>query len=273
MKPPSPPGIPQEIVDEVIDLCRRDKKTLLACSSISRAWVYRTRKYLFSTLTLTDKTLPLWCAVVVTPTLTTPSGEQTPSSPYASSRLSSHVTSLKLAPAHPSIIFEQLLLRAGTHFSAFVNLKTLTLSAISFVAFQHASLRACFGHFAETVQELKLSMCFLDEKILTFLKLFTHLEALELDRNAWTPTGLLTTDIPHTVPVLRGSFKVSNLANTNIGLLDLFSAPRIEYHTITLGFNPSSTFGRLNILFKECRNHLETLVLTAADSTSPFDGQ
>ena len=58
-------------------------------------------------------------------------------------------------------------------------------------------------------------MCFLDEKILTSLKLFTHLEALELDGNVWTPTGLLTTDIPQT---LQGSFKISNFVNTNIGL-------------------------------------------------------
>ena len=66
MEPLGLQRIPQEIVDEVIDLCRWDKKTLKAYSSISRAWIRRTRKYLFSTLTLTDKTLPLWCAVAVT---------------------------------------------------------------------------------------------------------------------------------------------------------------------------------------------------------------
>ena len=270
MEPPGLPRIPQEIIDEVIDLCRWDKKTLKACSSISRAWVHRTRKYLFSTLTLTDKTLPLWCAVAVTPTSTTRSGEQISPPPYASPRLSSHVTSLKLAPTYSSNNFEEVLLRAGTNFSAFVNLKSLTLSRVPFVALHDASLRACFGSLAETVRELKFSMCSLDEKVLTFLKLFAHLEALELDGNVWAPNGLLTTDIPQT---LRGSFKVSNFVNTNIGLLDLFSAPRIEYHTITLGYNPSSTFGRLNILFAECKDHLKTLILTAADSTSPFGGQ
>jgi hypothetical protein len=50
---------PQELIDEIIDRCSRNKRTLIACSLISRVWVYRTRKHLFSTLTLTDKTLPI----------------------------------------------------------------------------------------------------------------------------------------------------------------------------------------------------------------------
>ena len=277
MAPPGSPEIPQEIIDEVIDLCSREKKTLKACSLISRAWVYRTRKHLFSKLTLTDKTLPAWCSVVVTPTSGTPSAEHAhphatcPSPSYTPSLLSSHVTSLHLAftyPQTPSNPFEEALLRADTHFTAFINLNSLTLSAISFIALQSATIRACFGPFAKSVRELKLSVCSLDGKFSAFLKMFTHLEALELNGNTWTSRKLpeWTDVLPNGLPTLPGSFKASNITHAGIGLLDAISTVRAECHTITIGHSPSPTYRQFNALFAKCKDHLEILVLTAADS-------
>ena len=49
---------PQELIDGIIDHCSGDKKTLIACSLTCRAWVYRTRRHLFSKLTLTFQFLP-----------------------------------------------------------------------------------------------------------------------------------------------------------------------------------------------------------------------
>ena len=284
MTQPSPPEIPQEIIDEVIDLCSGDRRTLMACSLISRAWVYRARGHLFSTLILNHKTLLTWCSIVMTPTPNTDSEVQPlthaicPASPsYAPSRLSSHVISLKLVPAYtqtPSNRFEAALLRANTHLSAFINLTSLTLSSISFVAFQDASLRACFESFAEPVCKLKLSNCVLDGKVPAFLKLFAHLEALELDANLWIGTPQELPDwasiSQEDMPVLRGSFKASGFTNSRIGLLDCLSTMRLEYHTITLGYNPTSAFQRLNTLFTKCKDHLKTLALTAADSICKY---
>ena len=283
MARPSPSEIPQEIVDEVIDLCSKDERTLITCSLISRAWVYRARKYLFSTLALTDKNLPTWHNVVVTlPKPNKGSRKQQlpptscPPSPSCAP-LSSYVTSLKLAPTYSQAMsgdFESALLRASTHFSVFINLYSLTLSAISFVAFWGPQLKACFGSFGETVRELRLLMCSLDWKVLAFLKLFTRLELLKLDGNAWTNSRLLKwASVLQEGPVLRNILIVSNFTDANIELFDYLSTTRVEYRTISLGYNTASTFSPLNTLFAKCKDHLLALILTAADSTTPADGQ
>ena len=256
--------IPQEMIDEIIDLCSADKKTLITCSLVSRAWVYRTRKHLFSTLELTDKTLITWSRVILAPLPRTTRPHT--SSPYPSSWLPSCVTTLKLFPTYSpaSNNFEAALLRANAHLSAFTNLKTLTLSAVWLQSFREASLGACFGSLAKTVRELKLSMCSLGEKFFAFLKLFTHLESLELDENIWIrgdsakpPRGL-----PEDLPTLRGSFAISNSTDKDDGLVDFLITARVEYDTITIGHSPTSAFPTLNALFKKCKNHLRVLAFT-----------
>jgi len=270
---------PQEIIDEIIDRCAGNKRTLIACSLTSRAWVYRTRKHLFSKLTLTDKALPVWCGIVVTPTtrgrrppLPQPDSYPPQSSSYASSRLSSYVTSLQLVPKYSPKLKNHFgaeeLLRAKSHLAAFTNLKSLALTAIPLAGFDDESLKVCFGSLAETVSELKLGVCSLDEeRFFAFLRLFTHLESLEVNGNKWLSSG--SAGKPGTLeggsPTLRGSFTASEFASDNIGLLVSLATAKVEYHSITLGWNPPSTFPKFNALFVKCRNHLKTLTLTALE--------
>ena len=254
----------------------------MTCSLISRAWVYRTRKYLFSTLTFTNENLPTWHSVVATPKPNKgsrkrrlPAASCPPSPSHAP--LSSYVTSLNLSSTPSRAMsgdFESALIQASTHFSAFVNLNSLTLSGISFTVFWGTPLKACFGPLGETVRKLRLSECSLDWKVLAFLKLFTHLEELELNRNTWTDsrfsklTGVLQKGQD---PVLRGSFTALNFTNARIGLLGCLSTTRVEYHTITLGSNRSSTFSPLDPLFAKCKDHLMTLIFQTPYSHN--DGQ
>ena len=272
---------PQEIIDEIIDRCSGEKRTLIACSLTSRTWVYRTRKHLFSKLTLTDKTLPVWCGIVVTPTTTgrklpqpLPSSYPPPSSSYASSWLSSYVTSLQLVPKYSknskNNLGAQELLRARSHLSAFTNLKSLALTAISFAHFDDASLKACFGSLAETVSELKLWACSLgEEKFFAFLRLFPYLESLEVNGNMWSSSGSAekTGTLEKGSPTLRGSFTASDFTYDNLGLLESLATAKVEYHTITLGWNPPSTFPKFNALFVKCKDHLKTLTLTALEQS------
>jgi hypothetical protein len=167
---------PQELIDEIIDRCSRDKRTLIACSLISRVWVYRTRKHLFSTLTLTDKTLPIWCdTVVISPTVTVSEPQSTPNGPSSSPshQLSSYVTSLQLVHksslTSPFYLYPDELILAKSHLSAFTHVVSLTFTAVSFLAFEDASLEACFGSLAKTVQELKLSRCSVGEESFSHL--------------------------------------------------------------------------------------------------------
>ena len=270
MAQPSPPDTPQEIIDEIIDLCRRDKKTLIACSLTSRAWAYRTRKHLFSSVTLTDKSLPVWREMVAVPTPSTGSNPQSLLDSRSPPSLSSHVTSLKIVSTYSGTAPSNLgaeIFRAVPHLSAFTHVKSLTLAAVSFLAFGDDALRACLGSLSETVRELTLSFCYLDEgSSLAFRRLFNRLDLLELDGNVWVqnPTRILQKDIP----TLRGSFKASEFTDSNGGfsMLDSIATAGVEYHTITLGYNEPSAIHKFNALFAKCKDHLKTLILTAPES-------
>jgi hypothetical protein len=266
---------PQELIDEIIDRCSGDKRTLIACSLISRAWVYRTRKHLFSTLTLTDKTLPVWCGIVVAPPAAT--GSEPQSIPNGSSSspshwLSSHVTSLQLVPKHSPTSQRGLcaaeLVRVKSHLSAFIHLESLTFTAVSFLTFDDASLEACFGSLAKTVQELKLSSCFLDqERLFALVRLFIRLESFHASGNMWryNSFGAKTEGSERGRPALRGSFTASEFTDEYDGLLESLATAETEYHTITLGWNHPLTIAKFNALFVKCKDHLKTLSLTALE--------
>ena len=261
MARPGPCDAPQELIDEIIDHCSGDKGTLIACSLTSRAWVHRTRKYLFSTLTLTDKTLPVWGGTVAAPTIS----KSVPLPSTYPLHLSSNVTSLQLVPKYSrrsqGTIGVKELLRAKPHLSTFTNLKSLALTCISFLKFSDGSLKACFGPFAKVVSELKLSACPLDEeRFFTILRLFTRLESLEVDGIPWHHS---TSAERKDLPTPRGSFTASGFVVG--GLLKSLATTKVEYHTITLGWNPPSTLFRFNALLAKCKDHLKTLSLTAPE--------
>ena len=270
MAKPSPCEIPQEIIDKIIDLCSADKKTLKACSLISRAWVDRTRKHLFSRLRLTDETLITWCEVIAAATSDIepplPRATRPPaSSSYAPSWPSSYVKSLELVPArHPVSRNIETALQANTHLSAFINLETLSLSAVSLESFQEASLGTCFGSLATTVRKLVLSRCSLGGNILAFLKVFTQLKSLQLHGNVWTHRRFVGPPLvlPEDLPPLRGSFTVSNSTHRGNELVDFFATASAEYHAITINRNPPSMFRSFNALFAKCGDHLRVLAFT-----------
>lgn len=230
---------------------------------------------------LTDRTLPVWCGIVVTPTATGSKPQPLPgsyppvSSSYASSRLSSYVTSLQLVPKYSRYssisggLGAKELLLAKSHLSAFTHLESLTLAAISFIGFDDASLEACFGSLAGTVHELKLWMCLLDEqRFCAFLRLFTRLKSFVVNGNVWLSSE--STGKAKTLPTLRGSFTASEFTDENDGLLDILTTTRAEYHTISLGYNFPPTFHKLNVLFSKCKSHLETVSFTALEWGSGY---
>ena len=196
-----------------------------------------------------------------------------PPSSYPS-HLSSYVTSLQLVPKYtrrsPGVIGVKELLRAKSQLSTFTNVKSLALTCIPLLDFNDGSLKTCFGSLARTVSELKLSACSLDkERFFTILRLFTHLESLEVDGIPWShSTSAKREDLP--VPTLRGSFTVSELQVG--GPLKSLATTKVEYHTITLGRNLPSRLSGFNALLAKCKDHLETLSLTAPEWGAPSAG-
>jgi hypothetical protein len=282
MAQPGPLEIPQEIIDEIIDHSSRDKKTLTVCSLTSRTWVYRTRKHLFRKLTLTDKSLRGVVATVPAPNGTgwkpeSPSPDLDPptiSKPYTSSWLSSYVTSLKIVPTYSNSKFgAPELFQAKSYLSSFTHVRSLDLGAISFVAIGDTSLGGCLGSLGKTVHELRLSFCHLDEGALfAFLRLFARLESLELYGNVWVHNrNQISQRDP---PTLRGSLTASEFTEANGGshMLDSLMTARVEYETITLGYNPRSMIPKFNTLFTKCQDHLKTMIFTTPESGPLLEG-
>jgi hypothetical protein len=269
---------PQELIDEIIDYCSGDKRTLIACSLTSKAWVYRTRKHLFSTLALTDATLPTWRDFVTAlPTVTGTRPQSIPnrSLSYPSHRLPSYVTSLQLAPkdfpASRRNLPTEVLVWSKLHLTAFTHLKSLTLVAVSFFTFEDATLEACFGSLARTVRELKLRSCLLDKKrFFALVRLFVHLESFHASKNEWRhrPTKGLELERP----TLRGSFTASDFTDDRDGLFQILTTAETEYHTITLGWNHPLTIAKFNTLFAKCKDHLKMLSLMAPERNSRYRG-
>lgn len=272
--------IPQEIVDEIIDHFSGDRTTLLACSLTSRAWVHRSRKYLFAKLTLTGKTLPVWCGEAATPTPTTgslkppsefPQDLPPPTPPsYSLPSLPSYVTSLALVTTYsktPLNIGSPELFRAQSFLSAFTQLKSLSFGAVSFVAFDDASLERCLGSLRASVRELRLSSCYLDEgAFFAFLRLFDRLESLELDGNVWVHNRALPAQCDP--PTLRCPLTASGFSEENGRFLMLYSLARVrlECQKITIGDNHRCTIPKFNDLFLQCKDHLTTLIFTTPES-------
>lgn len=196
---------------------------------------------------------------------------------YSSSLLSSNVKSLKIASAHsktsPAKLGELELIRAKSHLSAFTNLQSLTLAAVSSIA--SGQPEKWLGSLAATVRKLKLSYCLLDEQsFFALLRLFTHLESLELDGNLWVYNPRIVTE--GEPPTLRGSLTALEFTEDDaesITMLDSLAIARVEYHTIVLGPNHHSTFRKFNVLLKNCGDHLKTLILTSPESGPRYDGQ
>jgi hypothetical protein len=271
--------VPQELIDEIIDHCSGDRRTLISCSLTSRAWVHRTRKCLFSTLAFTDKTLQSWCDIVATPLAATGSKSQPApgiSPSYTYHRLPSYVTSLQLVSKCSCNHLVKNLVQGKYHLSAFSHLEALTFTCISFLNLEDASLEACFGSLAKTVQRLKLSMCSLDEeRFLAFVGLFTRLESLEVRGNEWTRSSSAekAKDFEKERLTLRGSFAASETTNEDDGLLESLATVELKYHTITIGWSNPFTFAKFNILFTKCGDHLETLSLTAPTHSRGYPGK
>jgi len=120
-------------------------------------------------------------------------------------------------------------------------------------------------------------MCLLDEdKFSPFLRLFTRLESLRVDGNTWHPSvySLKMKTFEKNQITLRGSFTASKFSDKNQGMFDSLAAAKMEYHTITFGYNHHSTVPKLSVLLAKCKDHLETLSLTALEwNPGPLDGK
>ena len=111
---------------------------------------------------------------------------------------------------------------------------------------------------------MELSKCSLGRRLFTFLKLFIHLESLELDWNAWSYNNLPEPPrvSPEDLPTLRGSLTISHVAKEDYGFVNFLATARVECHAITIGCGMTLAFSPFSALFAKCGDQLRTLTLT-----------
>jgi len=161
-------SLPQELTDKIIDEVAKDPvlgtATLQASSLVSRVWVHRSHRHLFSEVEFDDYTFRNWC-LAVRP------GEDGPSR---------HVTRLHYhagyAAAYPQCIVDN-----ARYLSYFTNVQTLHLSEAPLHVIEYVS---GFMRLRSTVRFVELETCLMNiNDLVTFLRPFTNLESLLL----WTP--------------------------------------------------------------------------------------
>jgi len=158
-------SLPQELTDKIIDEVAKDSvprtTALQACSLVSRAWLGRSHKHLFSKVEFDHGRLHDWCSTVRP-------GENGPSR---------YVTRLHYRADYLGAYPESLVNDYG-YMSYFTNVQTLHLSGVGLhrteYVFSLMQLRS-------TVRFLELASCKMNiNDLVTFLRPFTNLESLSL---------------------------------------------------------------------------------------------
>jgi len=159
-------SLPQEISDTIVDKVAEEPEpalrvaTLRVCSLISRVWVYRSQRHLFSKIEFNRGIdLPRWRASI---------GVDGPS--Y-------HVKHLHFTKTSRDLYLRDVL-PAGWDMTFFTNLRILHLTRF---ALQHEQVRFIYGEGGSTVSHLLLEGCVMNIHHLTsFLRPFTNLLDLSL---------------------------------------------------------------------------------------------
>lgn len=157
--------LPQELTDKIIDEVAEGlvprTATLRACSLVSRTWVYRSQKHLFSKVEFDDRRFHDWCSTVRP-------GEDGPSR---------YITRLHYR-ADYSNAYPEPLVNDGRYMTYFTNVQTLHLSRVCLHRIEYVF---SFMRLRSTVRFLEFQDCRMNiNDLVTFLRPFTNLEGLSL---------------------------------------------------------------------------------------------
>jgi len=245
--------LPQELADKIIDEVAKDPvlRTLIislrACSLVSRAWVHRSQKHLFSKVVFEGTNFDYWCSDVRP-------GKDGPSR---------HVTHLHCDAGYPDV-YPDVFVDHGEYFSYFTNLRTLHLSGAGLHQVEYVFT---FMRLRSTVRSLALEKCKMDiNDLVTFLRPFTNLESLSI----WDPL------VPHTkklekrvrLPTLGGKLDLKLVPHPGVSsfLRELLLLP-LAFCDIALR-DHIGLAGEVNQLVTASRKTLTTLRFLSCEFTS-----
>ena len=135
---------------------------LATCSLVAKAWLVRSRRHLFSEITLDRETIRKWCSLIRP-------------GPNGVSFLV-HTLALLQAPGFRWLDTGSLD-AFSDHFSSFRHVENLSVTWLDLSCFEPASLTRHFFHYGPSLRTLRVSYLSADYSALnTFLQLFPNLE-------------------------------------------------------------------------------------------------
>ena len=244
-------SLPQELTDKIIDEVAKDSvlktATLQASSLVSRAWVHRSHKHLFSNVEFDDGRFHDWCSSVRP-------GEDGPSR---------HVSCIHYradyCDAYPHSLVDD-----GRYLSYFTNVQTLHLSGVGLHLVEYVF---GFMRLRSTIRSIELDNCRMNiNDLVAFLRPFTNLENLSL----WAPYAREDTKLEERgrLPTLKGQLDLDLFPRTGTwSLMRELSLLPLAFCDITLR-DRAGLLGTVNELLMASRRTLT--MIRVLDRKSPF---
>ena len=156
--------LPQELVEDVIDRFSDDRRMLVTCSLVAKAWLARSKHHLFNRVTLNKDGATKWRSSIRP----------------GSDGVSYLVRTLTLQQAQGYRWLGTESLDAMTdHFSSFRHVENLFITWLDLSDFKPGSLPFHFAHYGSSLRSLRLSYLSADySTLVSFLELFPNLEDL-----------------------------------------------------------------------------------------------
>jgi len=254
----SPPYLPQEIRDHVIDLLHDDDETLRSCALVSRSWLRQTQKHIFSEVRIGYYLLMKWCRNISP-------GED---------GLSSFTRKLEVSHRSPRE-FEIVM----PHLSSFKRVESLMIFDYDCMDLDNEPYLPIapdkyYGHFGDSLRSLHL--LYPSESLgalLPLIYLFPHLESLTIE-------GLMAAGEEHPAPpspksrnpnAFKGKLHLRLLAGNDMHILSKLAKYPLRYDCVSIAGSSRELGVHFNNLISACSRTLKTLEISQKyTGRSPF---
>ena len=245
-------GLPQEIIDEVIDNLAFDFRALKSTSLVQRSWTHRSRRRLFYFVPINSLSrLEQWSLFI--------SSDPKGIASYPRVIHLSHDTPKSwVEPANLDKLYD--------HFRSFSGVERLVISGLETTKFDPISTPRYFGNFAATVRSLELQTAVgPPASLLSFICAFPLVDNLAVKFPNTTVGGGGNhgeATPPASVPSFKGKLRLLDMFNESTPLVELLCALPLPFHTIWVSSRDTGRLPQLTKLVSKCCKSLRSLHIT-----------
>jgi len=262
--PPHPMLIPQEIVDEIIDVIAGGpraaaqlprQKVLQECSLVARSWTRRSQKHLFSFVSLTPENLDSWCRV---------NNARNPDS------LAHHVRILEVKQndEQGTTKFEQDRMDAALPHLNFPNLEDLAL--VQWDNLATFSLPRTFGHYpTPSLRSLTIIDSISNGDVLLELAAIFHsVDEFVIDC-AYTTDERITRTFSFPDCIRWRTLRMVSIDESTMGVLNVIAGLHLQCQRLDISYELLDDPGPIMRLIQACSGTLKFMRLEQSYSGNP----